>query len=477
MDVKTVAAEGRRLPDKQEKRRFSVQHPSDAGRELTKAEIRKTIMSFSWPIIAELMLMSLIGVVNLAMVGHLGAYALSAAGLTNQPVFICLAVFQSFNVGATALVSRFIGAKDYQEAKAVVIQTLIVSAILGTVLAMIGVIFSKPIVLGMGAQPDTVEHASMYMKYMAVGILFQAIPTAVASILRGAGNSRIPMQYNIASNIINAICGFVLIYGMGLFPGLGLQGAAIASTLAKFSACVMAVYAMFRSDLPVALSWRDRFRLELSILKRIMNIGISAAGEQFFMRFGLMIYAIIIARLGTEALAAHQICLSVTQLLSNVINGFSMAASSFTGRNLGAKRPDLAERYCNELQKIGLLFSVSAGLMFFFAGSSISKIYTSDQEVIRKAAEVLRITILIVVPQNYLSIVAGCLRGAGDTRWPLISSFIGMIFARVGLAALFVLVFHWGLVGAWMAAISDQSVRSVLIYYRFKSGKWKEIVV
>jgi len=454
-----------------------VQQSSDVGRELTKAEIRKTILSFSWPIIAELMLMSLIGVVNLSMVGHLGAYALSAAGLTNQPVFICLAVFQSFNVGATALVSRFIGSKEYREAKAVVIQTMIVSTLLGLILAFFGVVFSKSIVIGMGAQADTVEHASMYMKYMAVGILFQAIPTAVTSILRGAGNSRIPMQYNIISNIVNVVSGFVLIYGLGIFPGLGLQGAAIASTLAKLSACVMALYALFQTDLPVAISWKDRFRLDFSILKRIMNIGISAAGEQFFMRFGLLLYAKIIAGLGTEAFAAHQICLNVTQLLSNVINGFSMAASSFTGRNLGAKRPDLAETYCNELQKIGLVFSVFAGLMFFFAGSPISRIYTSDQGVIRQAADVLRITILIVVPQNYLSIVSGCLRGAGDTRWPLISSFIGMIFARVSLAALFVLVFHWGLIGAWMAAISDQTVRSILIYYRFKTGKWKEIVV
>lgn len=90
---------------------------------------------------------------------------------------------------------------------------------------------------------------------------------------------------------------------------------------------------------------------------------------------------------------------------------------------------------------------------------------------------VLKIATLITFPQNYLSIVSGCLRGAGDTRWPLVSAFIGMIGARVSLAALFVLVFHWGLTGAWMAAIADQSVRSVLIFYRFKTGKWKEIVV
>ena len=121
-------------------------------KELTKAELRKSILTFSGPIIAELMLMSMISMVNLSMVGHLGAYALSSVGLTNQPVLICLAVFQSFNVGATALISRFIGAKEDREVKSVVIQTINTSIISGGVLALFGTVFSRQIVLFLGAQ-------------------------------------------------------------------------------------------------------------------------------------------------------------------------------------------------------------------------------------------------------------------------------------------------------------------------------------
>ncbi|HYH03325.1 MAG TPA: MATE family efflux transporter, partial [Bacillota bacterium] len=238
--------------------------------ELSKPHIRKAILDFSYPIVAELMLMSLIAMVNLSMVGHLGAYALSSVGLTNQPVFISLAVFQSFNIGATALISRLIGAKEVREVKAVVIQTMLMSFVLGMVLAILGVVFAKPIVLFLGAQPDTVNSAAMYMRYMAVGMLFQAIPTAVTSILRGAGESKIPMRYNIVSNIINAAAGFALIYGFGLWQGFGLQGAAIATTLAKLAACVMSLYALFHNELPVCISWRDRFRFDGAIIKRIM---------------------------------------------------------------------------------------------------------------------------------------------------------------------------------------------------------------
>lgn len=449
----------------------------DLDFEISKAEIRKSILKFSGPIIAELMLMSMLAMVNLSMVGHLGAYALSSVGLTNQPVFISLAVFQSFNIGATALIARFIGAKEYQEVKAVVIQTMLISIILGGVLTLIGFIFARPIVIFLGAQKDTLETAAMYMRYMSIGMFFQSIPTAVTSILRGAGESKIPMCYNIISNIVNALAGFTLIYGIWFIPSLGLQGAAIATTLAKMITCFMAIHALVHIKLPVAISFKDNFRFDYKVIIRIMNIGVSAAGEQLAMRIGFLLYSKIVADLGTVSFAAHQVCLSITQFVSNAINGLSVAASSFSGRSLGAQKPQLAEEYCRQSNRIGLVISLSIGSLFLLAGYPIARIYTSDLAVISLVVLVLRIAILIIIPQNYLSIVAGCLRGAGDTRWPLISAIIGMVVARVSLAALFVIVFHWGLGGAWFAAVLDQSIRSVLIYYRFKTGKWKQIVV
>ncbi|HYH04625.1 MAG TPA: MATE family efflux transporter, partial [Bacillota bacterium] len=162
---------------------------------------------------------------------------------------------------------------------------------------------------------------------------------------------------------------------------------------------------------------------------------------------------------------------------SNIVNGLAVAASSYTGRFLGAQKPWLAEEYSKQISRMGLMFSIVMGSGFVLAGGPIARIYTSDITVIGLVALVLKIATLIIVPQNYLAIISGSLRGAGDTKWPLVSSVIGMVVARVSLAAIFVRVFHWGLPGAWMAAVADQSIRSVLIYYRFKTGKWKQIEV
>ncbi len=445
--------------------------------KLTKSEMRKSIIKFTWPCIAELMLLSLISIVNLSMVGHLGAYALSAVGLTSQPVFISIAVFQAFNVGATALVSRFIGAKDYQNARKVVTQSLIFGVVSGTFLSILGFIFSNWLVVKMGAQGDTVYYANIYMKYMAIGTIFQSIPTAVSSILRGAGDSKSPMRFNVVSNIVNAIAGYIFIYGFGFVPSLGVEGAGIAATLAKLTACVLSIYTIFNTNLPIAISIKDSFKLDFLMLKRIVNIGFAAAGEQLVMRVGFLIYTKIIADLGTISFAAHQVCLSISGLSSNLGMALGMASTSFVGRNLGANNPDLAERYSHELRKIAVFCSLIISLFFFFGGFYITRIFISDMEVILISAFVLKIIAFITPPQNTLFVLTGGLRGAGDTKWPLISSLSGIAFIRLPLAFILVNVFNFGLAGAWTGAVIDQYIRVIVIYVRFARGKWKSISV
>lgn len=203
---------------------------------LSPRQLQKNILSLTWPCLLELFLVSLVSMVNLMRVGHLGAYAINAIGITSQPAFISIAVFQAFNIGATTLVSRFIGAGDYKKAKEVVSQTLLVALLSGSLLCFLGFFFSYRIVVAMGAREDTVLYAALYMRYMSIGIIFQALPAAVSSLLRGAGETKTPMRYNIVSNIINILLGYILIFGFKFIPAMGLEGAAISETLAKAAA-------------------------------------------------------------------------------------------------------------------------------------------------------------------------------------------------------------------------------------------------
>jgi putative MATE family efflux protein len=421
--------------------------------------------------------MSLISVINASMVGHLGKVALASVGLSSQPVFIFTAVFQAFNVGATALIARFIGSKEYSDVKNVMMQSLMISILLGAIVAVLGYTYSAQLVILMGAQRDTLESATMYMKYMSIGALFQAVPLAIASILRGAGRSRPPMIYNTTANVVNVIVGFLLINGVGNFPKLGLEGAAIGATVAKIVACFISVVILFTSQAPINLSFKDRIKLDFKMLGRIMNISISAAGEQFIMRMGMLVYTKTIAEIGTVSLAAHQVINSITGLVSNVVSGFSIAASSYTGRSLGAKKPELAEKYVYEIKMMGYIFSLSIGILFFTCGYPMGRVFTNDVEVLQMVKNVLIIGGLLTFPQNIQMVYSGSLRGAGDTKWPLVTALVTVTFCRVGLAIIFVKVFNFGLFGAWSAALFDQSLRAVFCNIRYKSGKWKTLKV
>lgn len=440
-------------------------------------KLRRNIITFAWPCVAELFLVSLIAMVSLIMVGHLGPYAITAVGITNQPVFISIAVFQAFNIGATALVARFIGAKDYNNAKLVVIQALIVSVISAFILSSIGFIFSRGIVVSMGAQEDTVDYATLYMQYMSIGIIFQAIPSAVSSLLRGAGDTKSPMRFNIASNLINVVLGYLLIYGFWVIPGMGVKGAAIASTISKAAACVMSIHIIYTSKLPIAISLKDKFQLDFSMLKRIMNIGYAAAGEQFVLRVGMLFFVKMIADLGTIAFASHQIGISVISLSFNFGQALGMAATSMMGRSLGAKKPDLAETYGKEIRRMGMAVSACLLIIFFFLGKPIAMLYTSDIAVITNVAMILKVVALNMPLQTSQLIISGGLRGAGDTRWPFIATMAGVLGVRLIFGFIFIKILLWGVLGAWLAMTIDQFVRSAVIFFRFKTGKWKYIKV
>ena len=213
------------------------------------------------------------------------------------------------------------------------------------------------------------------------------------------------------------------------------------------------------------------------MLKRVINIGMGAAGEQLVLRIGLLIFSKLVADLGTISFAAHQIGLNILSLTYNIGYALGIAATSFTGISIGEQKPDQAEEYGNEIRKIGMLISTFLSIILLIFSRYIISFYTPDKEVIDNASEILRIFALILPAQTSQLIIAGGLRGAGDTKWPLISTMCGILGVRLVLATILVNIFKMGLPGAWIAVAVDQMVRSLLIYLRYKKGNWKEIKV
>jgi putative MATE family efflux protein len=210
-------------------------------------------------------------------------------------------------------------------------------------------------------------------------------------------------------------------------------------------------------------------------MKSIFNIGMPAMVEQVFMRAGMIMYNITVASLGTVAFATHNICMNVQSM--SFMNGqaFAVSATSLVGQSLGKKRPDMAQAYCSRTRRVGMMLSMVLAVIFFFFGKYIVTLYTGESDVIAQGSRILMFVALIQPLQSSQLILAGALRGAGDTRATAIITFITVLLIRPGIAVLSINVLGWGLYGAWIALIADQLLRSVLVLFRFNSGKWKSI--
>lgn len=449
----------------------------------SKKDIRMEISKIAGPVFIELLLGTLFGMVDMMMLGNYGSESIQAAGIaavgiTNQLVFIGLSLVQALNTGATAMVARYVGAKRTDKIESVVKHIIILTQILLVVpILILGLGYTVPVMKFLGAHSDTIAVGSGYFRVVMLGFIFQAFNFSIVASLRGAGDTKTPMKINIASNLLNVGGNAVLIFGLFGAPELGATGAGVSTAGSHVIACILLLRYIFRKDSTIHINIKNKFKFDKDIIYNLIKIGIPASLEQIAMRVGILIFSKLIASLGTIAYATHQIAINILNLSFTPGQAFGIAASTLCGRSLGEENTDLAENYVKHCSRIGSIFAIVMGIIFFFYGGAIAGLYTKNQDVIKEAGNVLKLIAFIQPFQCYQLILAGGLRGAGDTVWTLISTFIGILLIRVLLAFYFVNTLGMGLFGAWLAIFIDQFFRWIMISLRFRTEKWKYITI
>jgi putative MATE family efflux protein len=445
---------------------------------VTSKMLYSDIVKLAWPSVVEMTLTQLASMVDLMMVGGLGAWALSAVGLTVQPKFLLMILFMAMNVGATAMVARYKGAGEQEKANQVMRQALILTLVFSVVSSVIGYIFSEKLIIFMGA-PDaqTLREGTIYLKIQMVGFTFMALTSTITAVLRGVGNSRTAMIYNLMANIVNVIFNYFLIEGNFGFPRMEVAGASIATVIGELAAFVFALLYITKGNQYLHLRLKDSFKPDAASMKQIFSIGFPAMVEQLLMRVGVIIYVKTIAGLGTVAYAVHQICMNIQSLSFMNGQGFAVSATSLTGQSLGKNRPDMAHAYNHRTRRFGMAVSIVIGASFIFFGKNIVGLYNDDPDIIAQGARIMMFVGFTQPLQSSQFILTGALRGAGDTKATAIITFLTVLLLRPLAAIYFINSLHWGLEGAWFAFILDQTVRSVLVLFRYNSGKWRNIKI
>ncbi len=443
-----------------------------------KTDTRRRILSLAWPAIVENLLHTMVGIVDTAMVGRLGAASLAAAGLGNQISMVGLTVFAALATGSTALVARHIGANESSKASNVARQSLVLGLFVSAAVMITFLLTARGLlgVLFRSSEAEVLGMASSYVRIVASAMILNYFLIVINAILRGAGDTRTPMRITALVNVINVIGNMVFIYGVGPIPALGVAGAAIGTALAQACGGILALWVLFRHPV-LRVRITDSFKPDRTIIRRIANVGVPAGAEQGMMRVAQLVYTMIVSSLGTVSYAAHQVALNAESLSFMPGAGFAIASTTLVGQNLGADRPDEAAESGRVTRNLGILVMSIMGVVFVVMPEPIVRIFSNDPEVIKLAAVCLR---LVAISQPALAtwmILAGGLRGAGDTRAILKIVVVGFVVVRVGLSYLLAIHLGYGLIGAWVAMVVDLFARGFLIQRRFNKGEWKMLKI
>lgn len=451
------------------------------GRAPTRREEISAVLALSWPAIVQQLMLTLVQYIDTAMVGSLGPNATASVGVVSSSVWLFNGLLGAAATGFAVQVAQHIGARETERARNVVRESMLFSLLFGVFMgsAAAALSFSLPGLLG--AEEAIRPDASAYFLIVGCSMPFLMAINLMSSLLRCMGDTRTPMLFNITLNILNTIFNFLLIYepreasvfGLRVFlpgAGLGVPGAALGSALASLLVALLFLRRFLSRDFPLRISLRDRFRFTRDCLSAMIRIAIPQAMAHTASCGAQIAVTVIVAGLGTQAVAANSLAVTAEALCYQPGYGVSTAATTLVGQSIGAGRRDLAVRFARVSTLLGMAIMTGTGLLMFLFAEPLIGMFTPDADVMRLGASVLRIE-AFTEPLFAASIVAsGAFSGAGDTKWSFAANLLSMWGIRLPIALL--LIGSLGLTGMWIAMACELSIKGLVFLWRLRSKKW-----
>lgn len=460
------------------KRFFSLFGQAIAGGEqdYTVGSIRRAVFLLAIPMIMEMMMESVFAVVDIFFVGKLGNAAVATVGLTESVLSIVYSIAVGLSMAATALVARRVGEKNLVEAAHAGMQAILFSVMLSVVISIAGVYYAGSILRAMGANEQMIAENIRYTQIMYGGNVVIMLLFLINGIFRGAGDASIAMRSLWIGNISNIILCPLLIYGFGPIPALGLKGAAIATTVGRGIGVLYQLYRLFirRGLLHFYI---HQLRPHKELLMQIVKIG-STGTIQFLVSSASWIFlARLMAGFHEAAMAGYQIAIRLLIFFLLPAWGLSNAAATLTGQNLGAGKPDRAEKSVWITTGYIIIFMLSVSLFFYLFGSPIVNFMNSDIQARRYALQTLRIVSLGYVFFGISMAMLNAFNGAGDTRTPTFVNLVAFWLFQIPLAWFLSQYYIKEPKGIFIAILISQVVSAALSYYLFKRGTWKKVKI
>jgi len=436
------------------------------------------VWQLAWPNIISNLLFTTVGFLHIKIVAQLGTSAVAAVTTGHRVFFLVQAVLMGVSIAATALIARAWGAGQPARADMVSWTSLYLAL---AVAVAVAVVISVPVLTlpeqlaGLfGLDEHTTAMAATFIRWLGYFYLFTATAMMLSTALRAIGDVITPLWFLLASSVLNVVLAYLLAFGVGPLPSLGIAGVALGGGLggAVVTAAFVAVWWQGRFNLkPV-----KRLRIDWSTMRQLVSIGTPAVVEQGIVQLAFLAFFAIVARYGTAAYAAYGIGISLVAFSIVIGFGFGIAAATLVGQQLGAGQPEQAVLAASRSLRMALAAMTFLSITVAWFAEPLARFMIDDPEVIHLTVVFIYI---IAIAQPMMAVeftLGGALRGAGDTRSPLLATFCGIIFGRLFTA----LLFYWlGLSVYWIFGVMllDYATKSTMLFYRFRSRTWLEVKV
>lgn len=428
----------------------------------------RTIAVLAIPVIVETVLQTLLSTTDTFFAGQISDNAIAGIGGTAIIMNMFISLFVAVSIGAVAVVSQAYGAHHPKDVRRAMVQSAFAGTAAGLVAAVAQIVFARQILSGVGLEPAVMAITMPYFYAVAAGTVFLSLQQILSGCLRAVTKTRLPMIATAISNILNIglNAGFIAL-------GLGMLGLGLATTISR--AVGAAILAIEIVRMKTGTPWsRADLHLDGLSMKHILSIGIPAGLEKLAMRTGQLLYNGMIITLGTGAYVAHNVAGTVENYSFIPAVGFGVVLSTLVGNSLGAHDKGSAVHATRTGTIMTCVCMAGIGVLFYLGADAFTSAFTRDPEIQALSARCIRMIALFQIPSAIVTVMPYALQGAGDTKFPLYTTFLGIWGIRLCLGWALAVPGSLGLVGVWYAYCTDVCVRSVLLLLRFIKGPWAE---
>ena len=444
--------------------------------DYTTGSIRKAVFLLSIPMILEMLMESIFALVDIIYVSRVSVNAVATIGLTESVITLVYAIAIGLSMAATAVVARRIGEKDRIGANQAAVQVILLGIFLAILISVIGILYPKEILALMGAESDLIEEGYGYTKILLGGNITIMLLFLINAIFRGAGNASIAMWALILSNGLNIILDPIFIFGLGPIPAYGVEGAAIATTIGRGTAVVCQLIALFYGFGKIKVALKD-IVIKISVMVNLVKVSLGGIGQFLIGTSSWVFLMRIMSEFGSEVLAGYTIAIRIMMITQMPAWGMSNAAATLVGQNLGAKKPERAEKSVWKTAKYAAFFMGFVSIIYLVWAKTFLGWFSTNESVIKNGALCLQILASGYVFYAYGMVVIQSFNGSGDTKTPTYINFVCFWLFQIPFAYLVALFFEAGPIGVFLSITLAEVLIALIGIWLFKKGKWKTVQV